>query len=123
MLRAVLTALLRVSFSTVPLSAQQTKRNPEEQPRKVKQELKKAYVNWVNDVDLILTKSERDAWAKLATDDEREQFIKDFWRTRDPDPDTEENEFKEQYFERVAYANEHFSSGKPGRMTDRGRIY
>ena len=123
MLRRFVTALLLASFSIASISAQQTKRNPEEQPRKVKQELKKAYVNWVNDVDLILTKSERDAWAKLATDDEREQFIKDFWRTRDPDPDTEENEFKEQYFERVAYANEHFSSGKPGRMTDRGRIY
>jgi GWxTD domain-containing protein len=123
MLRRFVTALLLLSFSTVSLSAQQTQRNPEEQPRKVKQELKKAYVNWLNDVDLILTKSERDAWIKLATDDEREKFIEDFWRSRDPDPDTEENEFKEQYFERVAYANEHFSSGKPGRLTDRGRIY
>jgi GWxTD domain-containing protein len=122
-MRRFITALLLVSFSTVSLSAQQTKRNPEEQPRKVKQELKKAYVNWLNDVDLILTKSERDAWAKLATDDEREKFIEDFWRSRVLDPDTEENEFKEQFFERVAYANEHFSSGKPGRMTDRGRIY
>jgi GWxTD domain-containing protein len=122
-MRRFITALLLVSFSTVSLSAQQTKRNPEEQPRKVKQELKKAYVNWLNDVDLILTKAERDAWPKLATDDEREKFIEDFWRSRDPDPDTEENEFKEQFFERVAYANEHFSSGKPGRMTDRGRIY
>ena len=104
-MRRFTTALLLVSFSTVSLSAQQAKRNPEEQSRKVKQELKKAYVNWINDVDLILTKSERDAWEKLATDDEREKFIEDFWRSRDPDPDTEENEFKEQYFERVAYAN------------------
>ena len=123
LLRRFVIALLLVSLSTVSLSAQQTKRNPEEQPRKVKQELKKAYVNWINDVDLILTKSERDAWAKLATDNEREKFIEEFWRSRDSDPDTEENEFKEQFFERVAYANEHFSSGKPGRMTDRGRIY
>lgn len=123
LLRRFVTALLLVSVSTVSFSAQQTKRNPEEQPRKVKQELKKAYVNWINDVDLILTKSERDAWPKLATDEEREKFIEDFWRSRDPDPDTDENEFKVQYLERVAYANEHFSSGKPGRMTDRGRIY
>lgn len=122
-LRCSIAALLLVSFSTLSLSAQQTKRNPEEQPRKVKQEIKKAYVEWINDVDLILTQSERDAWKKLGTDDEREKFIEDFWHSRDPDPDTTENEFKEQFFERVAYANEHFSAGKAGRFTDRGRIY
>ena len=123
MLRPFCIALLLVLFSTVSIPAQQTKRNPPEQPRQIKRELKKAYVNWVNAVDLILTKSERDAWNKLETDDEREKFIEDFWNSRDPDPDTEENEFKQQFFERVAYANEHFSSGKPGRLTDRGRIY
>ena len=123
MLRSLLTGLILVSFSTFPVPAQQTKSNPEEQPRKVKREIKKAYVDWISDVDPILTQSERDAWKKLATDEEREKFIEDFWNSRDPDPDTEENEFKEQFFERVAYANEHFSSGKPGRMTDRGRIY
>ena len=123
LLRRFVTALLLVTLSTVSISAQQTKRNPEEQPRKIKQELKKAYVNWINDVDLILTKSERDAWNKLDTDDEREKFIEDFWHSRDPDPDTVENEFKQEFFERVAYSNEHFSSGKPGRLTDRGRIY
>ena len=123
MLRRFVTVLLFVSFSSLTIQAQQPKRNPEEQPRKVKRELKKAYVEWINDVDLILTQSERDAWKKLETDDEREKFIEDFWNSRDPDPDTEENEFKEQFFERIAYANEHFSSGKPGRLTDRGRIY
>ena len=119
--RRFVAALLLVSSSTLSLPAQQ--RNPEEQPRKVKRELKKAYVDWIQDVDSILTQSERDAWKKLQTDDEREQFIKEVWRSRDPDPDTEENEFKEQFHERVAYANEHFASGKPGRLTDRGRIY
>src|ERR1044072_5652177 len=122
MLRYIATVLLLVSFSLSSL-AQQTQRNPEEQPRKVKQELKKAYVEWINDVDIILTQSERDAWKKLATDEEREKFIEEFWKSRDFDPDTEENEFKEQFYERVAYANEHFSAGKPGRLTDRGRIY
>jgi GWxTD domain-containing protein len=122
-LRRFVAALLLVSLPTLSLFAQQTKRNPEEQPRKVKQELKKAYVEWINDVDPILTQSERDAWKKLATDEEREQFIKVVWDSRDPDPDTEENEFKEQFYERIAYANEHFTSGKAGRLTDRGRIY
>jgi GWxTD domain-containing protein len=103
--------------------AQKPTTDPDQKPRKVKQEPKKAYVQWVSDVDPILTQAERDAWKKLQTDDEREKFIEDFWRSRDPDPDTEENEFKQEYFERIAYTNEHFSSGKPGRLTDRGRIY
>lgn len=123
MLRSILTALFFVSLSTFPVPAQQTKRNPEEQPRKIKREPKKAYVDWISDVDPILTQAERDAWKKLGTNEERERFIEDFWNSRDPDPDTEENEFKEEFHERVAYANEHFSSGKPGRLTDRGRIY
>lgn len=103
--------------------AQTATTSPNQKPRPVKQELKKAYVQWIDEVDPILTQAERDAWKKLRTDDEREKFIEDFWRSRDPDPDTEENEFKQEYYERQAYANEHFSSGKPGRLTDRGRIY
>ena len=121
--RKLAAIVLLSSLSTLSVPAQQPQKNPEEQPRKIKQEPKKAYVEWITDHDLILTQSEREAWKRLATDDEREQFILEFWRTRDPDPDTEENEFKEQFYERVAYANEHFSSGKAGRLTDRGRIY
>lgn len=119
-LRRLIAVLLLFSFSTLTIPAQQT---PEEKPRKVRKEPKKAYVDWIDDVDPILTQAERDAFKKLETDEEREQFIAEFWRSRDPDPDTEENEFKEEFYERVAYANEHFSSGKPGRFTDRGRIY
>src|SRR5215813_8225853 len=119
----LVTALLLVSFSTLSISGQQTKPSPDEKPRKVKFELKKAYVDWIADVDPILTQAERDTWKKLKTDEEREKFIEDVWRSRDPDPDTEENEFKEEFYERIAYANEHFASGKPGRLTDRGRIY
>jgi len=118
---AALLALASITSVIVP--AQQQKQSPDEKQRKVTREPKKAYVQWIADHDPILTQSERDAWKKLATDDEREQFIEDFWRSRDSDPDTVENEFKEQFYERVAYANEHFSSGKPGRLTDRGRIY
>ena len=119
-LAAVLALVLFVSSTAL---AQQPSANPEQKPRKITKEPKKAYVEWIKDVDLILTQAERDAWKKLQTDDEREKFIEDFWRSRDPDPDTEENEFKQEFFERIAYANEHFSSGKPGRLTDRGRIY
>ncbi|HZG50907.1 MAG TPA: GWxTD domain-containing protein, partial [Pyrinomonadaceae bacterium] len=75
------------------------------------------------DVAYIITDAERSAFKKLATDEEREQFIEAFWQRRDPDPDTDENEYKEQYYERIAYANERYASGIPGWKTDRGRIY
>lgn len=99
-------------------------RNPGDNPRNVKPELKEVYKKWLdNDVAYIITSEEKKAFKALATDDERENFIENFWRRRDPDPDTEENEFREQYYERIAYANEHYASGIPGWKTDRGRIY
>jgi GWxTD domain-containing protein len=120
--RTAALALIAI-LSFINVQAQQAKPNPDEKPRKVKPELKTAYKQWIETVGVILTQSERDAWTRLKTDEEREQFIKIIWDSRDPDPDTEENEFKDQFYERVAYANEHFSSGKAGRFTDRGRIY
>ena len=103
---------------------QQEQQDPSTKPRNVKPELKKAYKDWPDkDVTYIITDEERKAFKKLATDDERERFIEEFWRRRDPDPDTDENEFKEEYYERIAYANEHFASGIPGWKTDRGRIW
>src|ERR1051325_1636645 len=98
--------------------------DPMDKPRVVKPELKKAYKDWLEkDVTYIITDEERKAFKKLATDDEREKFIEEFWRRRDPDPDTEEKEYKEEYYERIAYANEHFASGIPGWKSDRGRIW
>jgi GWxTD domain-containing protein len=98
--------------------------DPSTKVRKVKEEVKKVYQDWINkDVEYIITSEERKAFKALKTDEERENFIENFWRRRDPDPDTEENEFREEYYERIAYANEHFTSGIPGWKTDRGRIY
>jgi len=118
---------LALSFAFAPVvhgQKEQPNQNPQDKPRNVKPELKKAYKDWINkDVAYLITDEERRAFNRLATDDEREQFIYEFWRRRDPDPDTEENEYKEEYYERIAYSNEHFTSGKPGWMTDRGRIY
>ena len=92
--------------------------------RNVKPELKDAYKKWLNnDVPYLITGAEKKAFQALATDEERENFIENFWRRRDPNPDTEENEFREEYYERIAYANEHYTSGIPGWKTDRGRIY
>src|SRR5882672_1863611 len=121
-------AFLALTFA-VPSGLAQKKnkdqgQDPSEKPRNVKPELKKAYKDWLDkDVAYIITDEERKAFKKLETDDERERFIEEFWRRRDPDPDTDENEFREEYYERVAYANEHYASGIPGWKTDRGRIY
>jgi GWxTD domain-containing protein len=97
---------------------------PDRKGRNEKPELKKAYKDWLEkDVPYIITDQERAAFKKLQTDEERENFIELFWRRRDPDPDTDENEYREEYYERIAYANEHYASGVPGWKTDRGRIY
>jgi GWxTD domain-containing protein len=99
-------------------------KTPEEKSRKTRREDNRAFRDWPKtDVKLIITAEEEEAYNKLKTNEERENFIDSFWRRRDPSPDTEENEYREQYYERITYANEHFSSGKPGWLTDRGRIY
>jgi GWxTD domain-containing protein len=122
-------ALLSLTFALPAGLAQKKKANdqsqdPSQRERNVKPELKKAYKDWLEkDVAYIITDEERKAFKKLATDDERERFIEEFWRRRDPDPDTDENEFREEYYERIAYANEHFASGIPGWKSDRGRIW
>jgi len=122
-LRLALVAILLPSASP-RMFAQDQQQDPSTKPRNVKPELKKAYKDWLDkDVTYIITDEERKAFKKLATDDERERFIEEFWRRRDPDPDTDENEYKEEYYERIAYANEHFTSGIPGWKTDRGRIW
>ena len=103
---------------------QDKKQGKDRNERKKKEELKSVYKNWLDqDVSYIITDEERKAFKALKTDEERDQFIENFWLRRDPDPDTPENEYKEQYFERIQYANEKFSSGIPGWRTDRGRIY
>jgi GWxTD domain-containing protein len=87
-------------------------------------ELATPYKKWLNeDVGYIISDEERSAFKKLNNDEERETFIENFWLRRDPTPDTEENEFKEEHYRRIAYANEHYASGIPGWKTDRGRIY
>jgi GWxTD domain-containing protein len=95
-----------------------------DKPRNQRVESKEVYKRWLdNDVAYIITDQEKKAFKALATDEERENFIEQFWRRRDPNPDTEENEYREEYYERIAYANEHYASGIPGWKTDRGRVY
>src|SRR6185312_11736747 len=90
----------------------------------LKKELETPWKKWLNeDVAYIITDEERKAFKQFSTDEEREQFIEAFWQRRDPTPDSVENEFKEEHYRRIAYANERFASGIPGWKTDRGRIY
>jgi GWxTD domain-containing protein len=103
-----------------PADAKQRKKNE----RALKQELSRPYKKWLDeDVVWIITDEERAAFKQLSNDEERDNFIEAFWQRRDPTPDTEENEYKEEHYQRIAYANEHFAAGVPGWKTDRGRMY
>ncbi len=103
-----------------PLSEKEKKKRE----AKLRKELETPYKKWLTeDVGYIITDEERTAFHRLATDEEREQFIEQFWLRRDPTPDTVENEFKEEHYRRIAYANDHYASGIPGWKADRGRIY
>ena len=103
-----------------PLSEKQRKKNL----RSLHGELEKTYKKWLDqDVSYIITGEEREAFLKLSNDEERDQFIEQFWLRRDPTPDSIENEYKEEHYRRIAYANEHFAAGIPGWKSDRGRIY
>jgi GWxTD domain-containing protein len=136
--RIALFLIFALSLSSFALSsfgafAQDEKQDkPEKQDKKSKEKAKKSqeekvksvYKRWKDeDVRWIITDEERKIFDSLKTDDEREQFIEGFWYRRDPDPDTDVNEYREEYYQRIAYANEHFTSGIPGWKTDRGRIY
>ena len=103
-----------------PVPEKQRKANA----KALKIELSKTYRKWLDeDVRWIITDEERSAFMQLSNDEERDQFIEAFWQRRDPTPDTEENEFKEEHYRRIAYANEHYAAGIPGWKSDRGRMY
>jgi GWxTD domain-containing protein len=125
--------LLVSSAATLPAQNQQAgqqsdqkqdanKKKPSD--KQVLKELATPYKKWLSeDVSYIITDAERKAFLQLQTNEEREQFIEQFWQRRNPDPDSVDNTVKEEHYRRIAYANEHFSSGVQGWRTDRGRIY
>ena len=107
-----------------PLKRPTNERQKKKNERALKQELSRPYKKWLEeDVVWIITDEERAAFKQLSNDEERDNFIEAFWQRRDPTPDTEENEYKEEHYQRIAYANEHFAAGVPGWKTDRGRMY
>jgi GWxTD domain-containing protein len=101
-----------------------TDKQKKKQEEKFRKELETPWKKWLNEeVVYIITDEEKKSFHSLATDDERDQFVEQFWLRRDPTPDTEENEYREEHYRRIAYANERFASGIPGWKTDRGKIY
>jgi GWxTD domain-containing protein len=107
-----------------PLKRQRSDKERFQAQKALKQELKGAYKTWLEqDVAYIISDDERKAFKNLSNDEERESFIETFWQRRNPNPDSPENEFREEHYRRIAYANEHFAAGKPGWKTDRGHIY
>src|SRR5277367_2116408 len=109
---------------TDPLKRAIPEKQKKANARALRAELSKTYRKWLDeDVRWIITDEEQKAFMMLSNDEERDQFIEAFWQRRDPTPDTEENEFKEEHYRRIAYANEHFAAGSPGWKTDRGHMY
>jgi GWxTD domain-containing protein len=107
-----------------PLNRPLSDKDKFKQQKELRQELKGPYKKWLDeDVRWIITDQEMKAFKSLSNDEEREAFIENFWLRRNPNPDSPENEFKEEHYRRIAYANEHFAAGKPGWKTDRGHIY
>jgi GWxTD domain-containing protein len=107
-----------------PLKRRLTDKEKFKQQKDLGKELKGVYKKWVDeDVHWIITDTELQAFKQLSNDEERDQFIEQFWLRRNPNPDSPDNEFREEHYARIAYANEHFAAGKPGWRTDRGHIY
>jgi len=134
--RSAIFSILSLAITVPPLPAQEAQdpsaapspqKPNKEQRRKIKKTLKELdtpYKQWLNeDVTYIISPEERQAFLQLETNEEREQFIEQFWLRRSSNPDLPDNDFKEEHYRRIAYANEHFASGIPGWKTDRGRMY
>ncbi len=107
-----------------PLKRPIDEKKKKENANSLKQELSKTYKKWLDeDVVYIISPAERKAFKQLSNDEERDQFIESFWQRRNPNPESEDNEFKNEHYRRIEYANDHFAAGIPGWRTDRGRMY
>lgn len=114
-----------VAILTGGLLPLEAAKNSGKREKSLKRETSDRYLKkWIREDALyIITEEERKAFRRLTTDDERYQFIEQFWLRRDPSRDTVENESRDEHYRRITYANERFSAGIPGWLTDRGRIY
>ena len=107
-----------------PRKRQRSDKERYQSQRDLRKELKGTYKTWLNqEVAYIISDDERKAFMTLSNDEERDSFIEAFWQRRNPNPDSPENEFREEHYRRIQYANDHFAAGKPGWRTDRGHVY
>jgi len=112
------------SSASDTISKPLTKKQIAKKQKELEKELAGPWKKWMQeDVVYIITDEEKQAFKRLKTDEERQEFVEQFWMRRDPTPDTEENEYKEEHYRRIAYSNDHYASGIPGWKTDRGMIY
>ena len=114
----------QASQSEDPLKRPVDAKRKRENAKSLKHELNKEQRRWLDeDVRWIITDQEKKAFMQLSNDEERDKFIEAFWDRRNPNPDSEDNEFKDEHYRRIEYANEHFAAGVQGWRTDRGRMY
>jgi GWxTD domain-containing protein len=114
----------QVQDPTTTPAPQKPSKDTKRKMKRTLKELDSSYRQWLTeDVTYIISPDERNAFLQLDTNEEREQFIEQFWLRRSSNPDLPENDFKEEHYRRIAYANEHYASGIPGWKTDRGRMY
>jgi GWxTD domain-containing protein len=107
-----------------PLKRERSDEDKFKAQKEVRKELKGAFKSWLEqDVTYIISDEERRAFKNLGNDEEREAFIEQFWLRRNPNPDSPDNEFREEHYRRIQYANDHYAAGKPGWKTDRGHVY
>jgi GWxTD domain-containing protein len=94
--------------------------------KKKSSDLPEQHRKWLEEeVPYIIKPLEKDVFLQLRTNKEREIFIEAFWKQRDPTPGNPQNEYKQEHYRRIAYANQFFGreTTRPGWMTDRGRTY
>ena len=110
-------ATLVLGVLVPPQTAQQGRRHGE-------RDRSEGHRQWLEEeVPYIISEAECSTFAGLTSGEAREGFIRQFWTNRDPTPGTPRNEFKEEHYRRIAYADDRFGSVRPGSKTDRGRIY
>lgn len=75
-------------------------------------------------VKALLTPEEKRQWAGLSDAVSRSEFVTKFWGARDPKPETPQNEFREEFEKRVAFADKYFAQDETrGSLTDRGTVF
>ncbi|MEN6561130.1 MAG: GWxTD domain-containing protein [Acidobacteriota bacterium] len=111
------------------LAARQDKPRPVQsktekaRPAKDGRDLDPVYQDFLKLTAYIISPKEREVFLDLTDNRDRDIFVTDFWKIRDPTPGTPENEYKDEIQKRFDYANKYFPAGRPGWMTDRGRVW